>query len=103
MSRQRAATPAKLVATLSPLLLLVALIGRLPNLGADATGCSRIENSRPAAGANCAPASAQACYYCESSHTGGDYEICAENPDGTIKICQTVEQLPGQHPVNQSH
>ena len=92
----------RLVARLLPLVVVAGWTGGAPRLAADAVGCSRIDNSYPTSDATCAPRANQACYNCEYS-TGGGYQICAENPDGTIKICQTVEELPGRHAVNQTH
>ena len=94
----------RLAAIFLPLLVVAGLADLTPRLGANATGCSRIDNTRPgSSGGNpdCLSSLNQTCYYCESSFTGGSYEICAENVDGTIRVCQSVEQLPGRHPVNQ--
>lgn len=92
----------RLAALLLPLMLVTGWLARAPRLAADAVGCSRVNNSYPGASSTCVPSPNQACYDCEYS-VGGGYQVCAENPDGTVKICQTVEELPGRHAANQTH
>lgn len=90
----------RLAALLVPLLIGAGLVERAPRLAADAIGCSRVDDSYPGSDGTCTYRPSQACYNCEYS-TGGGYEVCAENVDGTIRICTTVEELPGRHPSNQ--
>lgn len=84
--------------------LAAALASAVRPARAAASGCSRIENSRPGYDLEgfptCSLPDSNACYNCEYSTSGG-YRICAEDIDGTVN-CVESETLP-RRAQNQTH
>ncbi len=64
-----------------------------PRALADASGCTRIEETTPFGDATCWYSPNKACYQCEYSDWGG-ISHCAENEDGSIAYCDAGPFYP---------
>src|SRR5688572_16220661 len=90
-SRQRAlraAAAAMVAAFLCALGVAVTLADDYPCNWSSA-GCSRINNTYPAIGSECAYEPGQACYHCEYACQNNEYWRCYEDTDQNLQYCSS--------------